>query len=85
MINKSIEIGGRTLTIESGKLARQASGSCIVTYGETKLLVAVTASQGIEEYRGFFPLSVEYREKFYHGEGGFGGSRNRFLLQETMF
>ena len=65
MINKSIEIGGKTLTIESGKLARQASGSCIVTYGETKLLVAVTASQGIEEYRGFFPLSVEYREKFY--------------------
>ncbi len=65
MINKSINIGGRELTIESGKLARQASGSCIIKYGDTSLLVAVTASKGVDEYRGFFPLSVEYREKFY--------------------
>ena len=65
MINKSIDFGGKTLKIESGKYAKQASGSCIVSYGETTLLVAVTASKGIEEDRGFFPLSVEYREKFY--------------------
>ena len=65
MIKESIKIGGRTLTIESGKLAKQASGSCVIHYGETSLLVAVTASKGNEEYRGFFPLSVEYREKFY--------------------
>ena len=68
MINKSINIGGRELTIESGKLARQASGSCIVKYGDTSLLVAVTASKGIDEYRGFFPLSVEYRERFMLAE-----------------
>ncbi len=65
MIKEKIEIGGRELSIESGKLARQASGSCVIRYGETSLLVAVTASKGVEEYRGFFPLSVEYREKFY--------------------
>ena len=65
MIKEKIEIGGRTLSIESGKLAKQASGSCIIQYGDTSLLVAVTASKGVEEYRGFFPLSVEYREKFY--------------------
>tara|TARA_Y100001970_G_scaffold42776_1_gene53233 strand:- start:1712 stop:3781 length:2070 start_codon:yes stop_codon:yes gene_type:complete len=65
LIKEKIEIGGRELSIESGKLARQASGSCVIRYGETSLLVAVTASKGVEEYRGFFPLSVEYREKFY--------------------
>ena len=65
MIKEKIEFGGRELSIESGKLARQASGSCIIQYGDTSLLVAVTASKGIEEDRGFFPLSVEYREKFY--------------------
>ena len=65
MINKSIEIGGRELTIESGKIAKQASGSCIIRYGETVIFVAVTSSKGIEEDRGFFPMSVDYREKFY--------------------
>ena len=65
MIKEKINIGGRELLIESGELARQASGSCIIHYGETTLLVAVTSSKGHEEYRGFFPLSVEYREKFY--------------------
>ena len=65
MINKSIEIGGRKLTIESGKIAKQASGSCIIRYGETVIFVAVTSSKGIEEDRGFFPMSVDYREKFY--------------------
>ena len=65
MIKEKIEIGGRTLTLETGKLAKQASGSCVIQYGDTKLLVAVTASKGVDEYRGFFPLSVEYREKFY--------------------
>ena len=53
MIKEKIEIGGRTLTIESGKLAKQASGSCVIHYGDTSLLVAVTASKGIDEYRGF--------------------------------
>ncbi len=65
MINEKIEIGGRELSIESGKIAKQASGSCIVRYGETVIFVAVTASKGIEEDRGFFPMSVDYREKFY--------------------
>ena len=65
MIKEKIIIGGRELTIESGKIAKQASGSCIITYGETVIFVAVTASKGVEEDRGFFPMSVDYREKFY--------------------
>ena len=64
-IKETITLGGRELTIESGKIAKQASGSCFITYGETVIFVAVTASKGQEEDRGFFPLSVDYREKFY--------------------
>ena len=64
-LKKEIEFGGRKLILETGYLAKQASGSCVVTYGETMLLVAATASKGEEEDRGFFPLSVEYREKYY--------------------
>ena len=65
MIKKSIELSGRTLTLESGRLAKQASGSVLVTYGETVVLVAATSSKGKDEFRGFFPLTVDYREKFY--------------------
>ena len=62
---KETEFGGRKLVLETGYLAKQASGSCLVRYGETVLLVAATSSKGEEEDRGFFPLSVEYREKYY--------------------
>ena len=65
MFKKSIEISGQTLTIETGRMAKQASGSVLVTYGETVVLVASTANQGIEPDRGFFPLTIDYREKFY--------------------
>ena len=65
MIKKSIELSGQTLTIETGRMAKQASGSVLVTYGETVVLVSSTANQGIELDRGFFPLTIDYREKFY--------------------
>ena len=87
MINKSIKIGNKELLVESGKYVKQASGSCILTYGETKLLVAVTASKGEEEDRGFFPLSVDYREKFYASgriPGGFFKREARPTEQEIL-
>ncbi len=57
------EIGGRTLSIETGKIARQADGAVVVQYGDTIVLVAaVTASPRFEDI-DFFPLSVDYREK----------------------
>ncbi|MHC4324830.1 MAG: polyribonucleotide nucleotidyltransferase, partial [Planctomycetota bacterium] len=57
------EIGGRTLSIETGKIARQADGAVVVQYGETIVLVAaVTAPPRFEDI-DFFPLSVDYREK----------------------
>ncbi len=65
MIVKTMELAGRTLTLETGRMARQASGSIVLTYGETVLLATATANKDDGEDRGFFPLSVEYREKFY--------------------
>ena len=65
MIRKTMELTGREISLEIGRIAKQASGSVIVTQGETVVLVAVCAAQGDAEDRGFFPLSVEYREKMY--------------------
>ncbi|MCK5146014.1 polyribonucleotide nucleotidyltransferase [bacterium] len=65
MIKKSIELGGRTLSIETGRLAKQADGSVVVQYGDTVVLATVVATKDAVEDRGFFPLSVEYREKTY--------------------
>lgn len=58
------EIGGKTLSIESGKLAKQASGSVVVRYGDTIVLVAVVSSAE-ERPADFLPLTVEYQEKGY--------------------
>lgn len=58
------EIGGKTLSIETGKIAKQASGSVVVQYGDTIVLVAVVSSQE-ERPTDFLPLTVEYQEKGY--------------------
>ena len=55
---------GRTLKIESGRLAKQAAGSCLVQFGETAVLAAVTVSENVANLP-YFPLTVEYREKAY--------------------
>ncbi|HLW37409.1 MAG TPA: polyribonucleotide nucleotidyltransferase [Candidatus Eremiobacteraceae bacterium] len=61
----SMELGGRRLTLETGELARQASGSVFVRYGDTCVLVAVTASSNPREGIDFFPLTVDYEERMY--------------------
>ena len=60
-----MELAGRELTIETGKMAEQANGSCLVKYGETVVLVNVTASKEPKEGIDFFPLSVDYEERLY--------------------
>jgi len=68
------EIGGRTLSLETGKIARQSDGAVTVTYGETTILTAVNAANEPREGIDFFPLQVEYRERHYAGgkiPGGF--------------
>ncbi len=58
------EFAGRTLVVETGKMARQAQGSCLIQYGESTVLVAATV-QDRPTHLPFFPLTVEYREKMY--------------------
>ncbi|MBC8317898.1 MAG: polyribonucleotide nucleotidyltransferase [Desulfobulbaceae bacterium] len=60
-----LELGGRTLTVETGKMAKQASGSVVVTYGETVVLVTAVASREARASVDFLPLTVEYQERFY--------------------
>jgi polyribonucleotide nucleotidyltransferase len=58
------QFAGRTLKLEAGRLARQAAGSCLLQFGETVVLAAVTVSENIANLP-YFPLTVEYREKAY--------------------
>lgn len=60
-----VEVGGRPLTIETGKIAKQASGSVVVTYGETVVLVTVVGAKEPKLNADFLPLTVEYQERFY--------------------
>ena len=74
MIKKEMMLGGRTLSLETGRMAKQAGGSVLAIYGETAVLVAATASKHEDLTRDYFPLQVEYREKSYAGgkiPGGF--------------
>ena len=59
------EFGKGTLSLETGRLARQANGSVLVRYGDTMVLVAATAAKGTGIGADFFPLSVFYVEKAY--------------------
>src|SRR6187455_3587141 len=58
------QFAGRTLSLETGRLAKQAAGSCLVRFGDTMVLAAVTVSDQ-QSPLPFFPLTVEYREKTY--------------------
>ena len=62
---KSIEWGGKTLTLETGRLARQADGAVLVTYGETQVLCTVVGAKADKAGQDFFPLTVHYQERFY--------------------
>ena len=62
---KSIEWGGRKLTLETGRVARQADGSVLATYGETMVLATAVFAKSAKPGQDFFPLTVNYQEKFY--------------------
>jgi len=61
----SMELGGRTLTMEIGKIAKQANGAVLVRYGDTAVVVAVTGTKTPREGVDFFPLTVDFEEKMY--------------------
>ncbi|MFM1958531.1 MAG: polyribonucleotide nucleotidyltransferase [Pseudomonadota bacterium] len=62
---KTIEWGGRTLTLETGRMARQADGSVLATYGETMVLATAVFAKSAKPGQDFFPLTVNYQEKYY--------------------
>jgi len=80
------DIGGRTISIETGRMAKQADGSVVVRSGDTMVLVTVVADSRPSD-RDFFPLFVEYREKFYSSgriPGGFFKREGRPGDRETL-
>lgn len=87
VFKKEIEFAGKTLTLETGKIARQADSCVIATLGETKVLCAVTAAKSIREGQDFFPLTVHYQEKAYAAgkiPGGFFKREARPSEKETL-
>jgi polyribonucleotide nucleotidyltransferase len=63
IVTKEVEIGGKVLSIETGRFAKQANGAVMVKYGETMVLVTAVAEEEAKEGMDYFPLQVEYREK----------------------
>src|SRR5947209_16912293 len=79
-------VGGRTISIETGRLAKQASGAVVVRLGDTMTLVATVAAPG-REGLDFFPLTVDYREKYYVAgkfPGGFIKREGRPTTKEIL-
>jgi polyribonucleotide nucleotidyltransferase len=84
---KSIEWGEETLTLETGKIARQADGSVIATLGETSVMANVTFAKEQKPGQDFFPLTVHYNEKYYAAgkiPGGFFKREARPTEKETL-
>ncbi|HEU4548088.1 MAG TPA: polyribonucleotide nucleotidyltransferase [Rhizomicrobium sp.] len=65
IVKESFEWGGRTFTLETGKIARQADGAVLATYGETVVLATVVGAPAPKEGVDFFPLTVNYQERYY--------------------
>ncbi|MEZ5690768.1 MAG: polyribonucleotide nucleotidyltransferase [Rickettsiales bacterium] len=87
VVKKSIQWGDRTLTLETGKIARQADGAVLATYGETVVLCTVVAAKSPKSDVDFFPLTVNYQEKaFAAGKipGGFFKREGRPTEKEVL-
>src|SRR5215467_9797585 len=83
----ALDWGGRTLTLETGKIARQAHGAVVVTYGETTVLATVVAAKEPKEGIDFLPLTCNYQEKFYAAgriPGGYFKREGRPSERETL-
>lgn len=84
---ESLEWAGRTLTLETGRMARQADGAVLATYGETTVLATVVAAKTPKEGIDFFPLTVNYQEKYYSAgriPGGYFKREGRPTEKETL-
>ncbi len=86
-VKKSMQWGEETLTLESGKIARQADGTVIATLGETSVMANVTFAKAQKPGQDFFPLTVHYQEKYYAAgkvPGGFFKREARPTEKETL-
>ena len=84
---KEMDWGGRALVLETGRLARQADGAAIASYGETTVLAATVASRAARPDADFFPLTVHYQEKYFAAgkiPGGFFKRESRPTEKETL-
>ena len=87
IFRKTIQWGGRPLILETGRIARQADGAVVATYGETSVLCTVVAAKKADPSRDFFPLTVNYQEKTYAAgkiPGGFFRREGRPSERETL-
>ncbi|KQY52121.1 polyribonucleotide nucleotidyltransferase [Lysobacter sp. Root494] len=86
-ITKTFQYGNHTVTLETGEIARQAGGAVMVTMDQTVVLVTAVAAKSAREGQDFFPLTVDYQEKFYAGgriPGGFFKREGRATEKETL-
>jgi len=86
-LTKTFKYGDHEVTLETGQIARQASGSVMVSMGDTVVMVTVVGRKEADPGRGFFPLTVNYQEKFYAAgriPGGFFKREGRPTEQETL-
>ncbi len=86
-ITKSFQYGGRTVTLETGEIARQAGGAVMVSVDGTVVLATAVCAKSAREGQDFFPLTVDYQEKFYAGgriPGGFFKREGRATEKETL-
>lgn len=84
---KEFDFAGRPFTLETGKIARQADGAVVATYGGTTVLCTVVGAKNVKEGQDFFPLTVHYQEKFYAAgriPGGFFKREGRPTERETL-
>ncbi|WP_193161506.1 polyribonucleotide nucleotidyltransferase [Microbulbifer hainanensis] len=86
-VSKTFQYGNQQVTIETGRIARQATGAALVTMGETVVLCTVVGAKEAKPDQGFFPLSVHYQEKAYAAgkiPGGFFKREGRPSEKETL-
>ena len=87
IVTKQMEWGGRTLKLETGKIARQADGAVMASYGDTVVLATAVGAKSPKPGQDFFPLTVNYQERYYATgriPGGFFKREARPSERETL-
>ena len=86
-VTKTFQLGDQTVTLETGRIARQASGAVLATMGELQVLATVVGAKSAREGQDFFPLSVHYQEKVYSAgriPGGYLKREGKASEKETL-